>query len=109
MSWNEWQAWRKEFGLLPKGERGRTVQRDEAQLHQAAMRRIYGEYWRNELAAVQEQRRTDAREGREVVRKLFPADGLSVMSSGSAAPPSERQAKRANTPSRSSELSPAQD
>ena len=97
MTWNEWQNWRKDKGGMPEGrERGREVQRMESALHKATMQRIYGDRWRDELSAVQERRKKAAVEGRQVVRQLFTEDGVSVMSSGSAAPPFGRMTNRAN-------------
>ena len=42
LGWNDWQAWRRTEGGLPKGVRDSAVQQREVALYQAAMKRYRG-------------------------------------------------------------------
>ena len=85
MDWNEWQAWRKAEGGLPKGARDREVQMREVKLFKAAMRRYHGadhaekrKRIRQEAKALKERRE----EALKTARQLFST--RSVGSTGSS-------------------------
>ena len=70
LSWNEWQVWRREVGLRPRGRSRRA----ESALWKATMRELYGPDW---LEAVH-SKQFSLEEGREfqnppLVRRIPPA------------------------------------
>ena len=82
---NDWQAWRRTEGGLPKGVRDSAVQQREVALYQAAMKKYHGPDFRQKLKEAREAAkalRDRRKESMVVARQLFPS--AAVGSTGSS-------------------------
>ena len=81
MGFNEWQAWRRDFGKRPvrRTDGGKTPVRFETNLWKSTMENLYGEDWQADLNQANEEAEESAQEA--------GASSAAAVSSGVAAAP----------------------